>query len=346
MIQNNFLVKPPTDAISKPLNLSHSLVQAGKNTVSQKLNTKSQLSEEHNHSISSQIGSSSSARSLILLNQITQKSRKNPISLTERYDTRSGNLEGPAHFLLRHECKSELKLSNNPNINNEPDYLEASFDRADFRMLSLTPSNKMFYNMSNSSVNGKLLSEGKFYQPHSSQHTKKTIALDLDETLIYASSSNNSPDHVIHRLLQDNSSIIIKVSIRPYARDFIRILSTLANIVIFTASAKSYADPIIDIIDPNREFIKTRYYRDSCVSSSAGFIKDLNILKKPLKDVLLIDNLSTSFLYQKQNGILVTSWYGDKNDMELFHLLGFIRKILPYEDVRKCDKNFRRLDNI
>lgn len=346
MIQNSFLLKPPTDMISKPMNLSHSLVQAGKNTVSQKLSTKVRLSEEQNHSISPPVGSSSSARSLVLLNQITQKSRKNPVSLTERYIPRGENPEGPAHFLLRHECKSELKLSNNSNINNEPNSLANSYDTADFRMLSLTPSNKMFYNMSNSSVNGKFLSEGKFYESHSSQKAKKTIALDLDETLIYASPSNPAPDHVIHRLLQDNSSIIIKFSIRPYARDFIRILSNMANVVIFTASAKSYADPIIDIIDPNREFIKTRYYRDSCVSSSAGFIKDLNILKKPLKDVLLVDNLSTSFLYQKQNGILVTSWYGDKNDMELFHLLGFIRKILPYEDIRKCDKNFRGLANI
>ncbi|OMJ78547.1 hypothetical protein SteCoe_21609 [Stentor coeruleus] len=325
---------------------SQSLVQAGKSTMSQKQNIKIHLSQEYNPTNSPPTILSSSARSLIFLNQITQKAQKTqktPISLTERYTQRSENPQVPAHLLLRHECKSELKLSNNSNISNNPNSLASSFDIVDFRMLSLTPSNKMFHNNRNPSVNGKFLSEGKFYQPHSNQQTKKTIALDLDETLIYSSSSNSTPEYIIHRLLQDNNSIIIKFSIRPYAKDFIRILSTLANIVIFTASSKSYADPIIDIIDPNHEFIKARYYRDSCVLSSAGFIKDLNILKKPLKDVLLVDNLSTSFLYQKQNGILVTSWYGDKNDMELFHLLGFIRKILPYDDIRKCDKNFRRL---
>lgn len=341
MIHKNFLVKSQADKLTKPVNLSQSLVQAGKNTVIHKYNGKNKLLEAYNR-LTPFEEPSSKPQSLLLLSQMPQKPKINPTPLNQNSSPRETPSQEPSNIFLRHESKSELKFHKRHSPK-ELSHLSSSYENIDFHMLSQTPATKMLGSLSPLLLKNKTLDENKVCQ---SQSRKKTIALDLDETLVYASPTNLTPDHVITRLLHDKSTITIKVSIRPYVKDFLRILSPLANIIIFTASAKNYADSIIDLIDPNHEFISARYYRDSCVLSQFGFIKDLNILKKNLKDILLIDNLSTSFLYQKQNGILIPSWYGDKNDIELYKLLKFLQKLLPCDDFRKCDKNFRGLANL
>jgi Dullard-like phosphatase family protein len=44
-------------------------------------------------------------------------------------------------------------------------------------------------------------------------------------------------------------------------------LSQLYEIVVFTAGVQDYADPILDIIDPEKNLFKTRLYRTSCVKA-------------------------------------------------------------------------------
>ncbi|OMJ93885.1 hypothetical protein SteCoe_3079 [Stentor coeruleus] len=341
MIHKNFLIKPQTDKLSKPVNLCQSLVQAGKSTIIHKYNNKNKLLEAYNF-LTSYEEPSSKPQSLHLLSPIPHKPNVNLIPINQNSSPRDPSSQEPSNTFLRHDSKSELKFHKKYSPR-ELSHLSSSYENIDFHMLSQTPATKMLESISPLLRHRKTPDEIKIIKNHS---YKKTIALDLDETLIYSSPTNLTPDHIITRLLHDNSTITIKVSIRPYVKDFLRILSSLANIIIFTASAKNYADTIIDLIDPNHKHISARYYRDSCVLSQYGFIKDLNILKKPLKDILLIDNLSTSFLYQKQNGILIQSWYGDKNDTELYKLLKFLQKILLCDDFRKCDKNFNGIVNL
>ena len=67
--------------------------------------------------------------------------------------------------------------------------------------------------------------------------------------------------------------------------------------VVFTASHKSYADVVLDFLDPHRELIQHRLYRDSCVLTEDGVhIKDLRIVaNRDLKDMVLVDNAVYSF---------------------------------------------------
>jgi CTD small phosphatase-like protein 2 len=68
---------------------------------------------------------------------------------------------------------------------------------------------------------------------------------------------------------------------------------------VFTASHQSYADVVLDYLDPNRELIEYRLYRDSCIKTEEGvYIKDLRIIKnRNLKDVVIVDNAVYSFGY-------------------------------------------------
>ena len=67
--------------------------------------------------------------------------------------------------------------------------------------------------------------------------------------------------------------------------------------MIFTASHQSYADVVLDYLDPKRELIEHRLYRDSCIVTEEGvYIKDLRIIKnRNLKEVVIIDNAVYSF---------------------------------------------------
>ena len=66
-----------------------------------------------------------------------------------------------------------------------------------------------------------------------------TLVLDLDETLIS-----------FHR--DENGIGIIKP--RPYLFQFLKEMSKIYELIIFTAATKEYADPILDLIDKNKIF--------------------------------------------------------------------------------------------
>ena len=69
-------------------------------------------------------------------------------------------------------------------------------------------------------------------------------------------------------------------------------------------------------------------------------IKDLRIIKDiDLEKTVLIHNNMYSFTTQLNNGILINSFYGDKNDVELLNVLSYlIQFILPADDVRKVNE--------
>jgi len=54
---------------------------------------------------------------------------------------------------------------------------------------------------------------------------------------------------------------------------------------------------VLDYLDPKRELIERRLYRDSCMLTEEGvYIKDLRIIKnRNLKEVVIIDNAVYSF---------------------------------------------------
>ena len=54
------------------------------------------------------------------------------------------------------------------------------------------------------------------------------------------------------------------------------------------------------------------------------FIKDLRILQRDLKDIVIVDNLAYSFGYQINNGIPIISWYDNNSDKELISLSNYL----------------------
>ncbi len=74
------------------------------------------------------------------------------------------------------------------------------------------------------------------------------------------------------------------------------------EVMVFTASMKDYADPILNHIDPDSSLIHHRFYRESCVKVEVNgiqvYVKDLRMFEEDfeLKDIVIVDNAVYSFL--------------------------------------------------
>ena len=112
--------------------------------------------------------------------------------------------------------------------------------------------------------------------------------------------------------------------------DCLRELSKDFEIIVFTASHSSYANRVIDYLDPKGDLIHHRYFREHCVQTNEGiYIKDLRIFSnRNLSDIALIDNACYSFAFQLDNGVPILPFYENKKDTELKELVPFIKTYL------------------
>jgi len=167
---------------------------------------------------------------------------------------------------------------------------------------------------------------------------KKTLILDLDETLIHADFDGRFENHDQRiSFLYDEQEISVDIFIRPGVFEFLKNVSEIFEIFIFTASKKEYADAVLDFLDPQKKIFKHRLYRDNCIPiNNRIYLKDLRIFinRKP-ENIILVDNSFYSFCNQPRNGVLINSFYNDKQDRELVNLLNYLQNYLyGVSDVR------------
>ena len=119
-------------------------------------------------------------------------------------------------------------------------------------------------------------------------------------------------------------------------REFLERLKDLYEIVIFTASQQPYADALLDILDPEGVLFHHRLFRTSCTFTQGYYAKNLGRLGRPIEQTVIVDNSPQSFLLHVENGIPITSWFGDVDDTELLKLRAFLQEmhLEAGEDVR------------
>eukprot|EP00949_MAST-11_sp_MAST-11-sp1_P000552 g552.t1 len=173
---------------------------------------------------------------------------------------------------------------------------------------------------------------------------RMTLVLDMDETLLHATTSVKSlvvtqegsirPDIVLDVPVPNTGKWhSFYVFLRPHVRTFLRILSQWYEIVIFTASEKRYAEPLVQMID-TEGVVSRSYYRESCVKKGSMYIKNLRMVRSDLSRVIIIDNSPQAYSLNPENAIPCTSWFGDRNDDELLQLIPLLSCLQGLEDVR------------
>lgn len=169
---------------------------------------------------------------------------------------------------------------------------------------------------------------------------RPTLVLDLDETLVHcrregSSSSSRStvstvsPDLVVTFDEQPRRG---SVGFRPHVKFFLETVSKHFEVVVFTASQQSYADKVLNALDPQGKWIEHRLYRGHCTELRGAFFKELGLLGRPLSQCILVDNSPISVACNAENSILIRSWYGDQYDQELVELIKVLKETQAHSD--------------
>ena len=121
---------------------------------------------------------------------------------------------------------------------------------------------------------------------------------------------------------------------RPHLDVFLQTVARMFEVVVFTASQKVYADKLLDLIDPKKNLIQHRLFRDACLCVQGNFIKDLSVLDRDMQKVVLVDNSPHAYGYNVNNGVPILSWFDDERDSELLKLVEFLKRIEAADDAR------------
>ncbi|KAL1205152.1 Mitochondrial import inner membrane translocase subunit TIM50 [Cardamine amara subsp. amara] len=165
---------------------------------------------------------------------------------------------------------------------------------------------------------------------------KRTIFLDLDETLVH--STMEPPIRVkvdfMVRIKIGGAVIPMFVVKRPGVTEFLERIGKSYQVAVFTAGLPEYASQVLDKLDKNR-VISQRLYRDSCTEINGRYVKDLSLVaKKDLGSVLIVDDNPFSYSLQPDNGVPIKPFLDDMEDQELTKLAEFFDGCYHYEDLR------------
>ena len=167
---------------------------------------------------------------------------------------------------------------------------------------------------------------------------KKTLILDLDETLVHSSLkpfsikgeiaikiNSNLINNNSNSNNNQNSSYMVYMLKRPYVDIFLSIVCDIFEVIIFTASTSDYANFIIDILDIEKK-IKSRLFREHCIKIDKDrYIKNLYCLGRDLKTLIIIDNNPISYAVNMENGLPISSWESNPADNELIKLIPLLQ---------------------
>jgi Dullard-like phosphatase family protein len=163
---------------------------------------------------------------------------------------------------------------------------------------------------------------------------KVLIAFLISETLVHSALEPcNDADFTfpVNFNLQEHT---VFVRCRPYLRDFMERVSSLFEIIIFTASQSIYAEQLLNVLDPKRRIFRHRVFRESCVFVEGNYLKDLSVLGRDLARVIIIDNSPQVLLQNSYLSVLsdlpgtCPNLIGDTVTSSVFLVVAFFNNIL------------------
>ena len=126
------------------------------------------------------------------------------------------------------------------------------------------------------------------YVPRCHRHVR-TLVLDLDDLLVHSDWTRGRGWRTFKR---------------PGAEDFLKQMAQLYEIVIYTHALPTYADPILDRLDPSR-YIVYRLYRDSTLYQHGHHVRDLSKLNRDMEKVLFVTSDPEACKLHPHNAVLV-----------------------------------------
>ena len=268
-------------------------------------------------------------------------------SLSKENNQMNEYLNSFDYFQFEQNFKKYYVDSTQNNNGNYDNYVKNAL-----KLISLIPFRKLFINEKIKSISNKINFD---YLKNENSENKKLLILDLDETLVHSDldflliEKIINYDKILYFDCDEEKNIPLPLIIRPGIYEFLDYASENFDLVVFTASDQDYADSIINYIEKNKKYFKMRLYRNSCLFIEPGlYIKDLRIFGslKKIEDIIILDNSLFSFANQLNNGILITSFFDDKEDTFLDNVKNYLEYIKNERDIREINKESFRFEEI
>lgn len=161
---------------------------------------------------------------------------------------------------------------------------------------------------------------------------RKTLVLDLDETLVHSSFRNTKSADIIILVELEGEQHHVYVRKRPGVDEFLVRVGQWYEVVVYTASMAKYAVPLLDELDKFNS-IAFRLFREACTRHPGGYVKDLSKLGRDLKHTIIIDNSPICYALQPNNAIPIRMWKDDPSDRELLDLIPILHSLTEVEDI-------------
>lgn len=162
---------------------------------------------------------------------------------------------------------------------------------------------------------------------------RKTLVLDLDETLVHSTFETTPGADLVVNIVVEEVPMEVHVMKRPGVENFLRRMSEIYEVIIFTASLPEYAKPLMRALDPEQK-VDYQLYREHCTPHNNVLVKDLSRLGRSMKDVIIVDNSEIAFMFQPDNAFHIENFFDDKSDRELDNLTEFLELMSKVRDVR------------
>ena len=162
------------------------------------------------------------------------------------------------------------------------------------------------------------------------------LVLDIDETLVHSDPipHGSSPppgknfDYMLSFPNPNGTKDLIGVKLRPHLQEFITRMNAKYDLAVYTASLGDYMEEIVKILDPQKNIFVTALHRDHCIR-----VGNLNI--KTMKnfeghEAILIDNLIYSYAFEMKQGVPISPFVEDMQDVELQDLAAILERLDEY----------------
>ena len=166
------------------------------------------------------------------------------------------------------------------------------------------------------------------------------IILDLDETLVRATGNPtlDPPDFIIEAY---------RVRQRPKLHEFLRAISKIGDIAIWSSGNESYVDAIVSKVVPADIQLSFVWARSRCTRQYDSeqleeyWVKDLKKVKRlgyQIERILIVDDTPEKIERHYGNHIQIEPFYGDLSDRVLPKLARYMEQFASTENVRTIEK--------
>jgi import inner membrane translocase subunit TIM50 len=176
-----------------------------------------------------------------------------------------------------------------------------------------------------------------------------TLVIDLEDTLVSAEWDRkfgwrHAKRPGVDEFLEKLSCLSFDTGTNQYQ------FRKMFEIVVFTSTPFGVAEPVVHSLD-KKNIILHKLYRESCTLRDGAYIKDLSLLNRDPKRMIIIDDDADAYQFNPENAIAIKPWSDptDTEDTALLDLLPFLAALARDElpgvtDVREILASYRGKD--